>query len=184
MQPFRQGWLNYDTTRCWSKAGVEQLGKSKASSVLWWGRSVTARQGSCIFRNTGTLQDSRVMSHKECMSNWAQCLFFCWSVHETISIILDEYTAAGVDAAARFNLQIKITLFKMGAGVPSPLLNSWEVNSNEPWLQIYDTLRANPSCMYVCVGIRGLGWVSSINRYICKMYGSGSTSSLAVTLWF
>lgn len=98
--------------------------------------------------------------------------------------MLDEYTAAGVDAAARFNLQIEITLFKMEAGVPSPLLNSWEVNSDEPWPQIYDTLRAKPSCTYVCSGIRGLGRVSSINTYICEMYGSGSSSSLAATLWF
>lgn len=144
MQPFRQGWSNYDRTRCWSKAGVEQLRK-------WRGGSITVRQGagSCIFRNTGTLQDSRVMSHKECMSNWAQ--WFCWSFHESISIILDEYTAAGVDAAARFNLQIKITLFKMEAGVPSPLLNSREVNSDEPRLQLFDTLRANYACVYVWV---------------------------------
>lgn len=82
------------------------------------------------------------MSHKERLSNWAEC--FCWSFHETISIILDEYTAAGGDAAARFNLQIKITLFKMELRVPLLFPYHLEVNLDEPWLEISHSHRLGP----------------------------------------
>lgn len=71
-----------------------------------------------------------VMSHKEGWSNLALC--FCCSFHETMSIILDEYTAAGGDAAARFNLQIKIIVFKMELRVPLLFPYHLAVNSGEP----------------------------------------------------
>lgn len=49
-----------------------------------------------------------------------------------MSIILDEYTAAGGDAAARFNLQIKIIVFKMELRVPLLFPYHLAVNSGEP----------------------------------------------------
>lgn len=61
--------------------------------------------------------------------------------HETISIILDEYTAAGGDAAARFNLQIKITMFKMELRVPLLFPYHLALNLDEPWLEISRTYR-------------------------------------------
>lgn len=45
-----------------------------------------------------------------------------------------DYSAAGGDAAPRFNLQIKITLFKMELRVPLLFPCHLEVNSDEPWL--------------------------------------------------
>lgn len=60
------------------------------------------------------LRGNNVASLEERLGSSASC--FRQSFRGTVSIILDEHTAAGGEAAARCNLQIKITLFKIGTG--------------------------------------------------------------------
>lgn len=80
------------------------------------GGSSPARHGAgLVSSETRTpLQDNNVVSREERLGSWALC--FRQSFCGTVSIILDEHTAAGGEAAARCNLQIKITLFKIGTG--------------------------------------------------------------------
>lgn len=113
---------------------------------------------------------------------------------KTISIILDEYTAAGGDAAARFNLQIKITMFKMEPHVPPLFPYHLAVNLDEPWLEISCTRHSElftalhkawlqyVSPYFIC----GCLWKSkcmSFNMCICLVTACEDETCKSVHVW-
>lgn len=69
------------------------------------------------------------------------CCFFFLGPYKIISVILNEYTAADGDAAARFNLEIKITVFEMKLRVPWLFPHCLAENWDEPSVEISCTYR-------------------------------------------